>query len=86
LAHQDAAEASLHLRHAMAKLTTADREILLLREFEELSYAEIAELLRLPLNTVRSRLFCARTVLRDLLQAPAPAPAAPKLTEFEEHA
>jgi DNA-directed RNA polymerase specialized sigma24 family protein len=36
-----------------------------------LSYAEIADLLRLPLNTVRSRLFRARTALRDLLEPPA---------------
>ena len=48
-----------------------DREILLLREFEQLSYAEIADLLQLPLNTVRSRLFRARTALRNLLEPPA---------------
>jgi RNA polymerase sigma-70 factor (ECF subfamily) len=47
-----------------------DREILLLREFEQLSYAEIADLLQLPLNTVRSRLFRARTALRNLLKPP----------------
>jgi RNA polymerase sigma-70 factor (ECF subfamily) len=51
-----------------------DREILLLREFEQLSYAEIADLLQLPLNTVRSRLFRARTALRNLLE-PNAAPA-----------
>ncbi len=45
-----------------------DREILLLREFEQLSYAEIADLFQLPLNTVRSRLFRARTALRNLLE------------------
>jgi len=44
-----------------------DRQILLLREFEQLSYGEIAELLGLPVNTVRSRLFRARTAPRDLL-------------------
>ncbi len=47
-----------------------DREILLLHEFEQLSYAEIADLLQLPLNTVRSRLFRARTALRNLLEPP----------------
>jgi RNA polymerase sigma-70 factor, ECF subfamily len=40
----------------------------MLREFEQLSYAEIADLLRIPLNTVRSRLFRARMALRDLLE------------------
>ena len=48
------------MREALRKLDGMDREILLLREFEQLSYAEIAELLNLPVNTVRSRLFRAR--------------------------
>jgi RNA polymerase sigma-70 factor, ECF subfamily len=74
------------LRQAVGKLERVDREILLLREFEELSYAEIADLLRLPLNTVRSRLFRARMALRELLTAPAGAPVSGKLTESEEHA
>ena len=85
-AARDGADAALFLREAVSKLDRIDREILMLREFEELSYAEIAELLHLPLNTVRSRLFRARIALRDLLQAPAPAAASPKLTEFEERA
>lgn len=80
------ADAALFLRDAVARLDRTDREILMLREFEELSYAEIAELLQLPLNTVRSRLFRARTALRKLLQAPAASPTSPKLTESEEHA
>ncbi len=61
------------VRRAVEKLEAMDREILLLREFEQLSYAEIADLLRLPLNTVRSRLFRARTALRNLLEPPAEA-------------
>jgi RNA polymerase sigma-70 factor (ECF subfamily) len=61
-----------------------DREILLLREFEQLSYAEIAALLKLPLNTVRSRLFRARTALRDLLAAPALKSSTKDFMEYEE--
>jgi RNA polymerase sigma-70 factor, ECF subfamily len=57
----------LFMREALRKLDDIDREVLLLREFEQLSYAEIAELLNLPVNTVRSRLFRARTALRELL-------------------
>ena len=72
----DATEAGLWVRRAVAKLDPTDREILMLREYEQLSYAEIADLLRLPLNTVRSRLFRARTALRDLLE-PGPAKPAP---------
>jgi RNA polymerase sigma-70 factor (ECF subfamily) len=67
-AKRDATESGLWVRRAVEKLERMDREILLLREFEQLSYAEIADLLQLPLNTVRSRLFRARTSLRNLLE------------------
>lgn len=63
--------AGLALRDAVERLERMDREIVLLREFEELSYTEIAEVLRIPVNTVRSRLFRARMALRELLTAPA---------------
>src|SRR5262249_49318281 len=74
----------LLLRQAVRKLDARDREILLLREFEQLSYGEIAQVLELPVNTVRSRLFRARMALRDLLQSTSPASLATKLTESEE--
>ena len=80
---QNAIDAEVLLRQAVGKLERLDREILLLREFEELSYAEIAELLSLPVNTVRSRLFRARMALRDLLAAPAPKLSPEELTESE---
>lgn len=59
--------ASIWVRRAVEQLDDDYREVLLLREFEALSYDEIAVLLRIPLNTVRSRLFRARTELRALL-------------------
>src|SRR5580704_6829030 len=80
-ARQDATESGLWVRRAVEKLDPIDREILLLREFEQLTYAEIANLLELPINTVRSRLFRARTALRNLLEPsaePAPSPGAPQ--------
>jgi RNA polymerase sigma-70 factor (ECF subfamily) len=77
-------DADLWMRDAVNRLERMDREILLLREFEQLSYAEIAELLKLPLNTVRSRLFRARTALRDLLAAPARRSSTKDFTEYEE--
>lgn len=52
------------LRQALSQLSVADREILLLREFEELKYEEVAEVLQLPLGTVMSRLARARTRLK----------------------
>lgn len=77
-------EVGVSLRHAIGKLERTDREVLLLREFEGLNYAEIAEVLHLPLNTVRSRLFRARTALRELLVSAKTVNA--KLKESEEHA
>lgn len=74
LSKRDATESGLWVRRAVEKLDALDREIVMLREFEQLSYAEIADLLELRLNTVRSRLFRARTALRDLLE-PAARPA-----------
>ena len=61
----------LLMREALRSLDAMDREILLLREFEQLSYVEISELLHLPVNTVRSRLFRARMALRELLSETA---------------
>jgi RNA polymerase sigma-70 factor, ECF subfamily len=80
---QNTADAEVVMRQAISKLERLDREILLLREFEQLSYGEIAELLSLPVNTVRSRLFRARMALRELLAAPAPKLPVQELKESE---
>jgi RNA polymerase sigma-70 factor (ECF subfamily) len=82
---QDATESGLWVRRAVEKLEPIDREILLLREFEQLSYAEISDLLQLPLNTVRSRLFRARTALRNLLE-PSVSSSASDATQAAEPA
>ena len=79
-------DTDLSVRNAIAKLDSRDREILLLREFEQLSYAEIADLLKLPVNTVRSRLFRARTSLHDLLVTPAPTSPTTAFATYEERA
>jgi RNA polymerase sigma-70 factor, ECF subfamily len=78
-------DAAIALREAVGKLDRMDREMVLLREFEELSYAEIAAVLHVPVNTVRSRLFRARQALRDLLTAPA-GKATKEFENAEEHA
>jgi RNA polymerase sigma-70 factor (ECF subfamily) len=68
---EDAPETVLWVRQAVDKLDSIDREVLMLREYEQLSYSEIAHLLRLPMNTVRSRLFRARMALKDCLEPEA---------------
>ena len=60
-------EVAMWVRHALENLDKADREVLMLREYEQLSYSEIAGILRLPVNTVRSRLFRARMALKEKL-------------------
>jgi RNA polymerase sigma-70 factor (ECF subfamily) len=49
------------------RLSARDREILALRHFQELSYAQIARELAIPEGTVMSRLFHARARLRTAL-------------------
>jgi RNA polymerase sigma-70 factor (ECF subfamily) len=55
------------VRNAIQQLSIQHREIIILREYEELSYREIATILGCPLGTVMSRLASARLKLRDLL-------------------
>ena len=48
-------------------LPTVYRELILLRHSQELSYDEIAEVMELPLGTVKNRLFRAREMMREML-------------------
>ena len=74
-------DADVLLRDAMRKLDRTDREVLMLREFEQLSYAEIGELLRIPVNTVKSRLFRARMALKGILEGSARTVSAQEVEE-----
>jgi RNA polymerase sigma-70 factor, ECF subfamily len=60
------------VRDAVDALPEVYREVIVLREMENLSYAEIAQLLGCPAGTVMSRLARARTQLRSLLMRIAP--------------
>jgi len=66
------------VRAAIQKLPLEFREIILLREYEELSYQEIAALLDCPPGTVMSRLARARSKLRDSLAGSLTAAVAGK--------
>ena len=56
------------LKEALAQLSGQDRSILSLRYEEGFNTAEIAEILAIPLGTVKSRLFYARERLRDFMK------------------
>jgi RNA polymerase sigma-70 factor (ECF subfamily) len=60
------AQGTLALNDALAVLPPHLRECIVLRELEECSYREMAEILELPLGTVMSRLWAARQKLMDL--------------------
>jgi RNA polymerase sigma factor (sigma-70 family) len=58
------------LRQALAKLPSELREVLVLRELEELSYKEIASIANIPMGTVMSRLSRGRERLQRVLLVP----------------
>ena len=62
------AEAIAAVRRALERVSEEHREILAMRHFQDLSYAEIGELLGLPEGTVMSRLFRARRALARVLE------------------
>lgn len=65
------------VRGAIHQLSQEFREIIILREYEELSYQEIATVLECPVGTVMSRLARARSKLRGLL-SPIPVARRPE--------
>ena len=62
-------ERSEQIRDAVAALPGASRAVLILREYEGLSYQEIAETLEIPIGTVMSRLNYARKLLKEKIPA-----------------
>ena len=58
---------------AMESLKVDFRIVILLSDIEGFSYEEIAEIINVPIGTVRSRLFRARNMLKEKLQAYAAA-------------
>ena len=57
------------VREALEQLPSDFREVLVLREFEEMSYREIASVVGVPIGTVMSRLARARDRLSALLRS-----------------
>ena len=68
---RDASRAQLKARiwQSLDELSAKQREILVLRDYQDLAYSEIAEILNIPIGTVMSRLHGARKRLRAVLKA-----------------
>jgi RNA polymerase sigma-70 factor, ECF subfamily len=56
------------VQQAIAQIDETFRECLILRDVEELSYEEIGEITSLPPGTVKSRIFRARAMLREIVE------------------
>jgi RNA polymerase sigma-70 factor (ECF subfamily) len=64
----EGAERTEAVRRAVAALPPELREVVLMKEFEELTFQEIADALGVPLSTVKSRLYTALRQLRMRLE------------------
>lgn len=67
------AETAALVDDAFQRLPEDQRSLLWLREVEGQSYAELAQILEIPVGTVRSRLFAAREELRKVWWSTPPA-------------
>lgn len=63
-------ERSEQIRAALASLPAHYRVVVELRHYQEMSYEEIAEEIKIPLSDVKSHLFRARKILAEKLHAP----------------
>jgi len=67
--NQNRADTSRIVNQALEHLPTSFREVLILKEMEEMSYREIADMAGIPIGTVMSRLARARKLLLTYLSS-----------------
>ena len=60
-------EVQEHVEEALSRLPEKFRDVIVLRDIQQLSYEEIEEVLGIPGGTVRSRINRARTSLQEML-------------------
>ncbi len=63
----DSERQSVEIQDSLMELSPDYRAVLVLRHFHDLSYQEIGRVLDVPEKTVKSRLFTARQLLKDVL-------------------
>lgn len=76
----------LRINQALAALPIAFREVLVLRELEDLAYKDIARIVGVPIGTVMSRLARARGLMRDSLAPEGARPALRAVPPLQEGA
>jgi RNA polymerase sigma-70 factor (ECF subfamily) len=59
---------SQHIQNALSKINDNYRELVVMRDIEDLSYEEIVEITGLPMGTVKSRINRGREKLQELLK------------------
>lgn len=67
--HSETVADSVSIRKALSQLSSRERDVILLREFLQLSYEQVARTLQVPVGTVRSRLHKARATLLERLKS-----------------
>ncbi|MEX2671989.1 MAG: sigma-70 family RNA polymerase sigma factor [Phycisphaeraceae bacterium] len=72
------------LAGAMDAIDPALRSVILLRDLQGMDYQQIAEVLSVPVGTVKSRLFRARLALRKVMEAPSPVTNPTRTTEVAD--
>ncbi|WP_219217487.1 sigma-70 family RNA polymerase sigma factor [Variovorax boronicumulans] len=74
---------TLDLQRCLLLLPEDQRAVLLLIALEDLSYAQVARVLDIPIGTVMSRLSRARSRLHELMEGAAPLTARPGLRRLK---
>jgi RNA polymerase sigma-70 factor (ECF subfamily) len=60
-------EANAQIQEALMELSIEYRTVVVLKHLQELPYADISQILGIPVKTVKSRLFTARMQMREIL-------------------
>lgn len=74
VSHMEKSEQVEYVTELLARLKPDYREVIILREYQNLSYQEIAAATRSSLSAVKSRLFKARRKLEQMMQENRPDP------------
>lgn len=64
----ETAEGEKLIHEALQRLSTEHRTVLVMKDMEDMKYEEIAEVLKVPIGTVRSRLNRARLEFKEMLE------------------